>query len=285
MRHAGNDQVMRRGDAGDRLAMLDMAGDQSARQGAHPDLVAAVADRDGIPRPGREQLVERGGKGADVLSAHVARGAVGAAPAAFDRYRMSNAGPAPSLDRGRERGADRDGVDRDLAGAGGGQCNRTGVAARLVGGKPARHADLGEPARQQGRADRPVGLGRRRRAQRHKNPVISPTRHGRAAANAEAARHSPPLAASHKAPMLRPTSACTARSISATTACGSAEILMAGNRYRLASLAFKRSVISIEPGAWVMQNSGSASAMTACGVTPHAQNTGNSPSCTGTASP
>jgi hypothetical protein len=34
---------------------------------------------------------------------------------------------------------------------------------------------------------------------------------------AEAARHSPPRAASHKAPMLRPTSACTTRSISLTT--------------------------------------------------------------------
>ena len=59
MRHPGHDQVTRRGDAGDRLAMRDMVGDQGARQGAHPDLVAAVADRDRIPRPGREQLVER----------------------------------------------------------------------------------------------------------------------------------------------------------------------------------------------------------------------------------
>ena len=46
--------------------------------------------------------------------------------------------------------------------------------------------------------------------------------------------------------------------------------------YRLASFEFTKSVISIEPGAWVMQNSGLTSAMTACGVTPQAQNTGNS---------
>ena len=38
------------------------------------------------------------------------------------------------------------------------------------------------------------------------------------------------------------------------------------------------------PGAWVMQNSGRTCAMTACGVTPHAQNTGISSAATGTAS-
>ena len=43
-----------------------------------------------------------------------------------------------------------------------------------------------------------------------------------------------------------------------------------------ASAALRRSVISIEPGAWVMQNSGFTAAITACGVTPQAQNTGNS---------
>src|SRR5579863_10051838 len=52
-----------------------------------------------------------------------------------------------------------------------------------------------------------------------------------------------------------------------------------------ASLELRRSVISIEPGAWVMQNSGFTAATAACGVTPQAQNTGSSSAPIGTASP
>jgi hypothetical protein len=55
--------------------------------------------------------------------------------------------------------------------------------------------------------------------------------------------------------------------------------------YKLASFELRRSVISILPGAWVMQKSGLAWVITACGVTPHAQNTGSSSLFTGTASP
>ena len=46
-----------------------------------------------------------------------------------------------------------------------------------------------------------------------------------------------------------------------------------------------RSVMSIAPGACVMQNSGRASAITACGVTPQAQNSGSSSVGTSMASP
>jgi hypothetical protein len=41
----------------------------------------------------------------------------------------------------------------------------------------------------------------------------------------------------------------------------------------------------MQPGAWVTQKSGLTSAITACGVTPQAQKTGNSSLLTGTASP
>ena len=52
-----------------------------------------------------------------------------------------------------------------------------------------------------------------------------------------------------------------------------------------ASAAFFLSVISIEPGLWVMQIDGRAASMTTCGVTPHAQNKGSSPGCMRGASP
>ena len=55
--------------------------------------------------------------------------------------------------------------------------------------------------------------------------------------------------------------------------------------YRLASWELRRSVISMQPGAWVTQKSGRTCAITACGVTPQAQNTGSSSLLTGTASP
>jgi len=54
---------------------------------------------------------------------------------------------------------------------------------------------------------------------------------------------------------------------------------------KLANWWFSKSVISIAPGAWVMQNSGLAWAIAACGVTPQAQNTGSSSASTSTASP
>ena len=41
----------------------------------------------------------------------------------------------------------------------------------------------------------------------------------------------------------------------------------------------------LKPGAWVMANGSFAAAITACGVTPQAQNTGISSASTGTASP
>ena len=55
--------------------------------------------------------------------------------------------------------------------------------------------------------------------------------------------------------------------------------------YSTASCLFCRSVTSINPGACVMANGSFAAAITACGVTPQAQNTGISSASTGTASP
>ncbi len=48
---------------------------------------------------------------------------------------------------------------------------------------------------------------------------------------------------------------------------------------------FRLSVMSMAPGACVMAKAGFAAAMTACGVTPQAQNTGISSSFTSTGSP
>ena len=52
-----------------------------------------------------------------------------------------------------------------------------------------------------------------------------------------------------------------------------------------ASCLFLRSVTSINPGACVIANGSFAAAITDCGVTPQAQNTGISSASTGTASP
>src|SRR6185312_841700 len=60
---------------------------------------------------------------------------------------------------------------------------------------------------------------------------------------------------------------------------------MTGLVYSTASCLLRRSVTSIKPGAWVMANGSFAAAITACGVTPQAQNTGISSASTGTASP
>jgi hypothetical protein len=55
--------------------------------------------------------------------------------------------------------------------------------------------------------------------------------------------------------------------------------------YPTASASSKRSVTNMQPGLCVMTSGRHASAMAACGVTPQAQNTGNSPSAIGTGSP
>lgn len=55
--------------------------------------------------------------------------------------------------------------------------------------------------------------------------------------------------------------------------------------HRTASCVLMRSVTSMAPGAWVMANEGFAAAITACGVTPQAQNTGSSSLAIATASP
>ncbi len=56
-------------------------------------------------------------------------------------------------------------------------------------------------------------------------------------------------------------------------------------RHPIASDSSGRSVMNMCPGAWVIISSGWLAAATACGVTPHAQNTGTSPERISTASP
>ena len=67
MRYPRQDQVLGRGDAGDGGAVRDMRRDQAGRQRAHPDLIAAIADRDSAPGAGSEDLIQGGGVGANVL--------------------------------------------------------------------------------------------------------------------------------------------------------------------------------------------------------------------------
>ncbi len=95
VRNAGDDQVLGWCGAGDLLAMRHVGPDQRCGQRAHADLVAAVADRDLLPPGRQEQPVQRRGEGADILATHIARRAIGTAPAAFDRDRMGHAESAP----------------------------------------------------------------------------------------------------------------------------------------------------------------------------------------------
>src|SRR3984893_5648028 len=59
VRDSGDDQMLRRGDASDRFAVVDMLRDQRAGDRANSDFVSAIPDSDGFPRPGDEKLVER----------------------------------------------------------------------------------------------------------------------------------------------------------------------------------------------------------------------------------
>jgi hypothetical protein len=55
--------------------------------------------------------------------------------------------------------------------------------------------------------------------------------------------------------------------------------------YKTDKCVFRRSVMSMVPGLWVMAMGGRAVRIATCGVTPQAQNTGTSPGAMGTASP
>src|SRR5690242_9606216 len=130
--------MLRGGHAGNRFAMLDMPRDQGARQRAHADLVAAIPDRDGLPRPGAEEIVERRGISADVEPSHIAWGAIGAPPATLDRNGMGDSGQPPPVDRFSYIG----GVDRHISRPGPAQRSGACAAARLIGGEPAWDTDL-----------------------------------------------------------------------------------------------------------------------------------------------
>src|SRR5215831_2280840 len=98
IRDSGDNQMLRRRHACDRVAMIDVKRNQLAWDGAHPNFVAAVTDRNCRPGPRREKLVQRRCVRADIEPSHIARGAVGAAPAALDRDSMRYAVAAPGCD-------------------------------------------------------------------------------------------------------------------------------------------------------------------------------------------
>ena len=165
VRHAGDDEMIAGGDAGDLGAVGHGARDQAGRQPAHADLVAAVADRELRPGAAEEQIVERRRPGRDVDAAHVARPAVGAAAAAFDGDGMADAGAAPRLDQAVDAGAGRRRPPR-----------RPSRRRRLPRPPPARRRrracrPRSAPARRRPQAPRPAGRcrpGRRSRAPRRR---------------------------------------------------------------------------------------------------------------------
>src|ERR1700730_2969913 len=57
--NARHDQMPRRGDAGDLLSVIDILRYQLTGERAQPNFVAAIPDRDRLPRSGSEELVER----------------------------------------------------------------------------------------------------------------------------------------------------------------------------------------------------------------------------------
>src|ERR1700680_3937073 len=59
IRDPGHDQMPRWGDAGDRLAMIDMLRDQLTGQRTHADFITAISDRYRLPRSSSEELIER----------------------------------------------------------------------------------------------------------------------------------------------------------------------------------------------------------------------------------
>src|SRR3954452_10017823 len=66
----------------------------------------------------------------------------------------------------------------------------------------------------------------------------------------------------------------------------SSQTFLAMTRSQITAIClFSKSVTSISPGACVIANGIFAAAITDCGVTPQAQNTGISSAATGTASP
>src|ERR1700732_2422068 len=59
VRDPGHDQMPRWGDAGDRLAMIDILRDQLTGQRTHADFITALSDRYRLPRSSSEGLIER----------------------------------------------------------------------------------------------------------------------------------------------------------------------------------------------------------------------------------
>jgi len=285
VRHPSQDQMRRRRDAGDILAVRDMRPDQRTRQRPHADLIAAIANRDRVPRPGHEKIVQQHRIGPNIVPTHVARRAICGPAAALDRQRQPHIRRAPHRNDGVDRPTERHHVDRHV-----GHPRQRRAArrrAKLVGAHPAQNANPSERMRQQRRTNRPVGFRGRRHAARHIEPGDQPNRSARVSQRCHRAAQTPACRGKQRRDIapdillddrldrVNQRRAVHAKVVASTSRCV----------YRAASLVLRRSVISMLPGAWVMQNSGFTEATTDCGVTPHAQNTGSSSAPTGTASP
>ena len=226
-------------------------------------------------------MVQRRGEVADIDAAQVARAAIRGQPAALDRKPMGDTGRRPGRHKRIKRGAKGDHIHRQRADPRPDECRGTGGATGFVGGQAAGNAGNGQGAQQQGRADRPVGLrGRRGRPGNEEagNDADHRRRHG-----GDGRCHRPQPARRRRAEV---------RYVATDFFLDQRfDAINQGALGRLcrhqseARLLLRKSVISMQPGAWVMQNSGFTCAITAWGVTPQAQNTGSSPGPIGTASP
>ena len=232
--------------------------------------------------PARNRSSSKRRLGPDIIAAHVARGAVRGAAAALDRHRQPHAAPRARPQSTSSTDPPSVTTSSGIATPAARQRRAARRRARLIGAHTARtpmrrSAAPAAPRRPARRSPLPAACrpARRTRSSARSFP-------GAASASACTAPRSPPRAAANSGAMLRPDILLDHRldriDQRERGSC------VAG-RYSAARLVLRRSVISMLPGAWVMQNSGFTAAITDCGVTPQAQNTGSSPSPTGTASP
>ncbi len=233
----------------------------------------AVADRDGLPRAGAEQPIERCDESGDVGAAHVSRKPVGGGAAALDGNDPVDTLAAPQVDYRFDAAIRGHGVYRDVSRTRGVERTPASGLTDRVRCEAADQSISNEAARHQRCSGGSVSLGGRRIAAWNKK-TGDQSDPGLRACGQRLGR------TAQAAPRRLKDGAHAATDIAVN---GGFEPV--DQSYRAAKEVFRRSVISIAPGAWVMQNSGRTWAITAWGVTPQAQNTGSSSAPIGTASP
>jgi len=177
-------------------------------------------------------------------------------------------------------------IERHIPSSGSSKCRGAGATTRFIGCHPAWDPDRRKSSCQQGGAQRSIGFGSGWRALRNVKTSDQSDPRGSCGCQRRSSAPQCPAGSIEK-------SGDIATNIDLNHALDPfderARVGPASHRsspfYRLASAVLRRSVINMDPGACVMQKSGRTSAITACGVTPHAQNTGSSSFPTGTASP